>query len=207
MASGGARAGCSRCAVQPYRADALWSGPTIEAIAVPGARAGAPASPVARRPVGAAMAARPLRAAARPGRLLRIGMAAILAVCVAFAAVAVQRTVYRAVVAAVGLTPAYGGFAFRAVRSTTKGTAEGSALIVEGELVNLTEHAAALPAIKLSLRDGGAEIVAWSVELTRDSLAAGEAIAFRSMVPAPAAAGGTVVASLAEPERRIVGLR
>jgi hypothetical protein len=79
-------------------------------------------------------------------------------------------------------------------------------LIVEGELVNLTEHAAPLPAIRLSLRDGDAEVLGWSVELTRGSLEAGEAIAFRSIVPAPAA-GGSVVASLAAPEQRIIGLR
>jgi hypothetical protein len=44
------------------------------------------------------------------------------------------------------------------------------------------------------------------VELTRASLAPGEAIAFRSLVPAPAGTTGDVVASL-EPQGGVIGLR
>jgi hypothetical protein len=129
----------------------------------------------------------------------------ILLLCLAGGA-ALHGPIGRAVAEAAGLAPKFDGFAFRGMRSETRPMRDGTALMVEGELVNMTGTVAPLPAIRLSLRDGRTEVYGWSVELTRASLAPGEAIAFRSLVPAPAGTTGDVVASL-EPQGGVIGLR
>jgi len=99
------------------------------------------------------------------------------------------------------------GLEFRSVRTETHRARTGRTLIVEGEIVNRSADAVALPAIKLTLRVDGADVYSWSVEPTERKLSAGSAIGFRSLIAPPDQRDGEVVASLADRRDDIVGMQ
>lgn len=61
--------------------------------------------------------------------------------------------------------------------------------MLEGEIANTGGRELAVPAIRVSLKDGSDEIFAWTVEPGRSTLAPGDTLGFKSRVAAPAGAG------------------
>lgn len=201
----GTRRSCPGCGAATGPRSDGWIGPVIEAVALPRSRDGQPRTraAAASRRIGTGTTV----PSGRLTRSLPTAVAAALLLVLGIGATAFHRPIGAAVAEVAGLTPKFDGFAFRGVRSETRPTREGTALMVEGELVNMTGAIAPVPAIRLSLHDGRTEVYGWSVELTRASLAPGEAIAFRSFVPVRAGRAENVVASLAERQGEIIGLR
>jgi hypothetical protein len=98
----------------------------------------------------------------------------------------------------------YEGLEFQSVRTKTL---HGRTLVVEGELINRSADAMALPAIKLTLRANGRDLYTWLVEPVPRTLAAGRTIGFRSMVAPPDPGQGEVVFSLTGRRNDIVGMQ
>ena len=98
--------------------------------------------------------------------------------------------------------------AFIGVKSSFLRVGGKDAILVEGELVNTTGHTVAVPAIRISLRDAGAEeVYAWLVEPAAAELDAGASLGFRSALAPPVAGGEHVALSLAERAGPTVGMR
>jgi len=77
--------------------------------------------------------------------------------------------------------------------------AEGraSALLVEGALVNVSNHAIDAPALRLAVRSAdGAEIFVWTAHVAKTRLGAGEKSRFSSRLEAPPSAGVDVAVAL-----------
>lgn len=149
--------------------------------------------PVRAAPAGAetAAAARP-RVAKRSARDAQLGLLALvlgLAVVVGFTA---REPIVRAVPNLAGFYAAIGapvnlrGIEFRGLR-TAHETQDGVAvLVIEGEIVNPTRQARAIPRLRLAVHGpGGRELYAWTALLPRESLAARESVTFRSRLASP----------------------
>ncbi len=92
---------------------------------------------------------------------------------------------------------------FQKVRSETVQHRGVRTLFVEGEIVNRSGNAVALPAVRISLRgQNGAEVYSWLVEPSATGLAAGRSIGFRSAVAAPPADASQVTLNLAQRETK-----
>jgi hypothetical protein len=105
------------------------------------------------------------------------------------------------VLALPGLAALFRGdaLAFNRVKSAFLQVDGGTAIVVEGELVNTSGRTAKVPAIRVSLRDGRAdEVYAWVVEPAATELAAGAALGFRSAQALPDAGASEVAVSLAD---------
>jgi predicted Zn finger-like uncharacterized protein len=150
---------------------------------------------VAARPALPPPPARATGGAARASARLRL-TAAAAAIAVGLAAVGLAAPLLAGLptrLAAQGM-----GLEFRAVRSETVTIGNASTLVVEGEIVNRSQHTVALPAVRIALKSpAGADVGAWLVEPNADHLAAGQAIGFRSARPAPPGAATQVSLSLA----------
>lgn len=97
---------------------------------------------------------------------------------------------------------------FAAVKSSFLRVRGEDTLVVEGELINTSGHTVAVPAIRISLRDAGAEeVYAWLVEPAAAELDAGASLGFRSALAPPTAGGEHVALSLAERAAMTVGMR
>ncbi len=81
------------------------------------------------------------------------------------------------------------GLAIRNVEASRIVVGEQPILLLGGELTNTGNRAVAVPALRVSLNDGGAEIFAWTVQPEESTLAAGATLSFKSRVAAPARAG------------------
>jgi len=91
--------------------------------------------------------------------------------------------------------------AFQNVRSETIEHGGASALVVEGEIVNLSGRNVSLPAVRVSLRSAdGAEVRSWLVEPSTGGLAGGGSVGFRSAVLASPVPASEVTLSLAARE-------
>jgi predicted Zn finger-like uncharacterized protein len=88
--------------------------------------------------------------------------------------------------AAVGLPVNLRGLIFTEV-TTTSETADGvPVLVVEGSIVNNGKRPAEVPRLRFSVRNqGGEEIYSWTALPTKNVLAAGEALPFRSRLASP----------------------
>lgn len=134
--------------------------------------------------------------------------AALAALLVALGVATLQR---RAVVqaapqsarlfAALGLPVNLRGLSLDDVRSQLALESEQSALVVEGEIRNVTHGERAVPALQVSLRNAdGREIYSWTAEAPRAALAAGESIPFRTRLVAPPLDGRDVLVRFARDE-------
>lgn len=96
-----------------------------------------------------------------------------------------------------GIFTRTGGVAIEGLHSKAIRSRGGDAILVEGELVNSAAKTAAVPAIRISLRTEGAdEVYSWVVEPAVASLAAGDAVGFRSVLANPVPGAVHVAASL-----------
>ena len=92
------------------------------------------------------------------------------------------------------------------VKSTFLANRGEATIVVEGELRNKSDSAAAVPAIHVSLRNtAGEEVSSWSVEPSVAELDAGASIGFRSALAPPVAGGDHVALSLVERSDTIIG--
>ncbi len=103
--------------------------------------------------------------------------------------------------AALGLPVNLRGLALDEVRSQLALESEQSALVVEGEIRNVTHAERTVPALQVSLRNAdGREIYSWTAEAPRAALAAGESIPFRTRLVAPPLDGRDVLVRFARDE-------
>ena len=99
-----------------------------------------------------------------------------------------------ALYAALGLPVATAGLAFRAVAAEIVGAGSDAALVVEGEVANMSSDAKAVPVIELSVRNaGGQPFYAWTTDPPRRTLPPGEAAQFRARLAAPPREGTQVL--------------
>jgi hypothetical protein len=85
-----------------------------------------------------------------------------------------------------GLPAEVADLEFQRVRSETVHLGGLSTLFVEGEVVNRSDGAVTLPAIRITLRSpGGDAVSSWLVEPAVAGLAAGASIGFRSALASP----------------------
>jgi hypothetical protein len=101
-----------------------------------------------------------------------------------------------ALYAAVGLpAPALD---FRGVAAEMVGTGSEAALVIEGEIANMSGDEAALPPIELSVRNAeGRPFYTWTSEPPRRSLPASETTRFRARLSAPPPEGAQVLVRFA----------
>jgi len=136
----------------------------------------------------------------------RRGLIGAAAMCIALAAAAV---IGRAKVvafapgtlplyAAVGLPVRASGLDFRLVAAEIVGTGSEAALVVEGEVANMSGDTATVPAIELSVRNAeGQPFYTWTSEPPRRTLPPGEAARFRARLTAPPPEGTQVLVRFA----------
>jgi hypothetical protein len=137
-------------------------------------------------------------------RASAVGLAMALATLAVAAGGVGFRTEIAGILAGTSDGGRYQGLEFGPVQTEIQ---RGRTLLVNGTVVNRTNDVMALPAIRLAFRTDGNEIYSWSVEPTARTIAAGETIAFRSMVAAPGPAEGEVIVSLVSRQNDVVGLR
>jgi predicted Zn finger-like uncharacterized protein len=102
--------------------------------------------------------------------------------------------------ALVGLAgePPGAGLAFRQVSSARRDENGKPALVVEGEVANVSAMPRPVPDLVVVLEDGeGRAVQRWTVEPPRRELAPGGAATFRATIPGPSAAAARVVVTVA----------
>jgi predicted Zn finger-like uncharacterized protein len=181
--------------------------------------AGAPAlpsaAPRAEEPAGAAPAAkaprvrrppkpkitlgRALGPVMRPANLVAILLAAVLVVGVAQRRKVVQLLPQTArLFAAIGLPVNLRGVAFADVRSGLVVDKDQTALVVEGEIRNVTRAPVQVASLSLDLRGKeGQTLYSWTAEPPKPVLDPGEAVPFRSRLVSPPADGHDIVVRFA----------
>lgn len=103
--------------------------------------------------------------------------------------------------AAIGLPVNLRGITFDEVRSQLLMESEQSALVVEGEIRNVTRGETQVPPLRVSLRNAdGREIYSWTTEAPRNMLAAGKSAQFRTRLVAPPLDGRDVLVRFARDE-------
>ncbi len=97
---------------------------------------------------------------------------------------------------------------FQRVHSETVKMNGTSAVVVEGEIVNRSDHDIALPAVRIALRaQDGVTVKSWRFEPAKDMLAAGQSIGFRSALAMPPTTATQVTLSLTGRDGSAAGLR
>ena len=109
--------------------------------------------------------------------------------------------------AAIGLPASAPALDFRGVGAEMVGTGSEAALVIEGEIANMSGDEAALPAIELSVRNAeGRPFYTWTSEPPRRSLPASETTRFRARLSAPPPEGTQVLVRFASaPDGRPAG--
>jgi hypothetical protein len=96
--------------------------------------------------------------------------------------------------AAVGVPGLAPGLDFRRVAAEIVGAGADAALVVEGEVANMSSDAKAVPVIELIVRNaGGQPFYAWTTDPPRRTLPPGEAAQFRARLAAPPREGTQVM--------------
>jgi predicted Zn finger-like uncharacterized protein len=152
---------------------------------------------------------KPPRAKRRPLRLLpRRRHLALVASVAALAALGIYRNeIVRAAPGAASLYEHIGlhvnlrGLAFDGVR-TSEAIEEGTTVLsIEGNLSNITPEAAAVPRLRLAIRDDrNVELYSWTAVLGRTQLKPGESLAFKTRLAAPPSEGRSVAVRFLRPE-------
>ena len=101
----------------------------------------------------------------------------------------------------------YTGLEIRLVRGVVERARAGLAVVVEGEISNITDEEVAVPAVRVSLRSEGVERYSWFVEPTETRLAGRSAVLFRSVHPAPPSGIDEVAFRLTERSETVIGMR
>jgi predicted Zn finger-like uncharacterized protein len=145
--------------------------------------------------------ATPRRPAPRKKSRKGLGIAAVAALgAFAVLAIAARTAVVRAIpdlgraYAAVGLPVNLRGLEFRDVHTTSE-TQDGIiVLVIEGEVVNVAQHAVEVPRVRLAvLGTGGQELYSWTTLLPRSMLGEDEKVSFRSRLASPPPDGREVL--------------
>ncbi len=133
-----------------------------------------------------------------------LAAAAIICVALAGGAVVGRAKVVAMVPATAGLYAALGlpasppALDFRGVVAEMVGTGSEAALVIEGEIANMSRDEAALPPIELSVRNAeGRPFYTWTSEPPRRSLPASETARFRARLSAPPPEGTQVLVRFA----------
>jgi predicted Zn finger-like uncharacterized protein len=85
----------------------------------------------------------------------------------------------------------------RGVTSRTVTLRGTTAIVVEGELANQTGRELDVPAVRIALKEDGAEVYSWLLEPTVKRVAAGESVGFRSAMASPRPGASQIALSLA----------
>lgn len=101
----------------------------------------------------------------------------------------------------------YSGLEIRLLRGVVERARAGLAVVVEGEISNITNAEIAVPAVRVSLLSEGVERYSWFVEPTETRLAGGRAVLFRSVHPAPPSGIDEVAFRLTERSATVIGMR
>ncbi len=98
-----------------------------------------------------------------------------------------------------GMPVGASGLALENVRYGWTSDGGQSVLEVQGDVVNLTSGAAAVPTVVIALRDeGGEEISEWTTEIGEEQLAGGERAPFLRQIPSPPSNVRTVAVRFAK---------
>ena len=101
----------------------------------------------------------------------------------------------------------YSGLEIRLLRGAVERLPKGRAVIVEGEITNITGGVLAVPAVRVSLKSEGVERQSWSVEPVETRVLPGDVVAFRSVKQAPPIDVDEVAFRLTERSGTIIGMR
>jgi hypothetical protein len=100
--------------------------------------------------------------------------------------------------AAIGLRASAPALDFRGVAAEMVGTGSEAALVIEGEIANMSGDEAVVPAIELSVRNAeGRPFYTWTSEPPRRTLPANETTRFRARLSAPPPEGTQVLVRFA----------
>jgi predicted Zn finger-like uncharacterized protein len=170
--------------------------------ASPARRARPPAKAKAKRGLPAMSATSlgtALRPMLRPANLVAVLLAAVLVVGVAQRRKVVQLLPQTArLFAAIGLPVNLRGVAFADVRSGLVIDKDQTALVVEGEIRNVTRAPVQVASLSLDLRGKeGQTLYSWTAEPPKPVLEPGEAVPFRSRLVSPPADGHDIVVRFA----------
>ena len=90
------------------------------------------------------------------------------------------------------------GLTLSGVTSRTVKLHGTEAIFVEGEIVNRSQEASDVPAVRISLQSSGEEVYSWLVEPTVLTVPAGATIGFRAAFASPAPGTSEIAATFAE---------
>lgn len=97
-----------------------------------------------------------------------------------------------------GLGSGQGSVALEGVTSKTVTLRGTEAILVEGQIVNRSSEDLDVPAIRIALKEEGAEVYSWLMEPTVERVRAGETVGFRSAMASPRPGASQVALTLAE---------
>jgi len=130
----------------------------------------------------------------------RVAVAAIGMLGLAVTAVGSRATIVRimpdlaGVYAAISIPVNLRGLEFREVKSTREMQDGMPVLAIEGEVVNVVNHAVEVPRVRLAvLGPNGEELYSWTTHLQRSILADNERVSFRSRLASPPPEGRGVL--------------
>jgi hypothetical protein len=96
--------------------------------------------------------------------------------------------------AAIGLPVNLRGLVFMNVETSREDQDGVAVLVVEGTIANVTPRAVAVPRMRFALRnEAGQEIYSWTALPTKNVLAAGDTLPFRSRLASPPRDGNQVM--------------
>jgi hypothetical protein len=101
----------------------------------------------------------------------------------------------------------YDGLEFQNIHTRTDRARDGKTLLVEGLIINRSSGRKPIPAIEVTLRDGGTALYSWTIEPTAANLAAGATIGFRSIVAPPRPGSGEVALRFVPRRDLVIGMR
>jgi len=133
---------------------------------------------------------------ARAGRLAVAAGATVLILILL--AVALLTPAVSALPRLAGFGSGQGSVALEGVSSKTVTLRGTEAILVEGQIVNRSSEELDVPAIRIALKDGGAEVYSWLMEPTVERVAAGETVGFRSAMASPRPGATQIALSLAD---------
>ena len=133
------------------------------------------------------------------------GIAAALVLSLLVATLAVNSSIVGA--ASGDAMSQFSGLEIRLVRGVVERARAGRAVVVEGEISNITDDVIAVPAVRVSLLSKGVESYSWFVEPTETRLAGRRAVFFRSVHPAPPSGVDEVAFRLTERSATVIGMR
>lgn len=160
-----------------------------------------------RRKPGSARRGSPMRPGAAPALILVLAVA-IAALVFWRGSVVKHAPQLASLYASVGLPVNLRGLEFTDVK-VTRETHDGVAvLVVEGSIVNAVSRPVEVPRLRLAMRsEKGSEIYAWTAMPTKEALAPGETLAFRSRLAQPPGDGRDVTVRFYTRHDAVAGLR